>query len=71
MTKQGISPNPNDESYHNDSVVYQRKRKWDYSHGDDVVVTMAAVLTSYKRRRINNKINLLTGTSEVVNSVSN
>ena len=31
---------------------------------------MTTVLTSYKQRRINNKVNLLTGTSEVTNSVS-
>ena len=71
VTKQGISPNPNDDNYHNNSVVYQRKCKCGCCHGNDLIVTVVTVLTSYKKRRINNKINLLTGTSEVANSVSN
>jgi len=62
LTKAGASPNPFDDYYHNDSVVYQRKCKFCY-YGD-VTIVMAIVLTTYRRRRINNKVNLLTGESD-------
>ena len=69
LTKQGISPNPDEDSYHNNSVVYQRKCKCYCCYSDGVTLLpwlQCCRLNAYKRRRINNKVNLLTGTSEVM-----
>ena len=62
LTKVGVSPNPADDNYYNDSVVYQKKCKYINCHGNMIV--MVIVLTSYRRRRVNNKVNLLTGESD-------
>ena len=50
------------------TVVYQRKCKCYCCYGDGVTLLpwlQCWHLNAYKRRRINNKVNLLTGTSEV------